>query len=67
VGSGSLAQITHLETGRAETPVWSPDGNTLAFNVVINDRMEVRLANVLTGEIRSLLPESTCCPAWLQK
>jgi dipeptidyl aminopeptidase/acylaminoacyl peptidase len=67
VNSGTLTQITHIEVGRAETPVWSPDGNTLAFNVVINDRMEIRIADLATGEIRSLLTESTCCPAWIRK
>ena len=67
VQSGTLTQITHLEQGRAETPFWSPDGNTLAFNVVINDRMEVHLADVMTGEIRSFITESACCPAWMRK
>jgi hypothetical protein len=67
VQTGTLTQITHFEAGRTETPFWSPDGNTLAFHVVINDRMEVQLADVITGEIRSLTSESTCCPAWLQK
>jgi hypothetical protein len=67
VQTGTLTQITHFELGRTETPFWSPDGNTLAFHVVINDRMEVQLADVTTGEIRPLVPESTCCPAWLQK
>lgn len=67
VQSGSLNQITHFEVGRAETPLWSPDGNTLAFNAVINDRMEVRIADLGTGEIRYLLAESTCCPAWMRK
>jgi Tol biopolymer transport system component len=67
VKSGALTQITHLENGRVETPFWSPDGNTLAFNVVINDRMDVRLADLTTGEIRSLMTESTCCPAWMRK
>lgn len=63
--SGRLTQITDLEQGYAETPHWSPQGNTLAFNVVIDDRMEVRLADLTTGEIRSLMTESSCCPAWL--
>jgi Tol biopolymer transport system component len=67
VASAALAQVTHLKNGRAETPSWSPDGNTLAFNVVINDRMEVRIADVKTGEMRSLAAQSTCCPAWLRK
>jgi hypothetical protein len=67
VQSGALTQITHMEEGRVETPGWSPDGNTLAFNVVINDRMEVRLADAITGKIRALIPESACCPAWIRR
>jgi Tol biopolymer transport system component len=67
VESETLKQITNLENGRVETPFWSPDGNTLAFNVVMNDRMEVQIADLRTGEIRSLIAESTCCPAWMQK
>jgi hypothetical protein len=67
VESGALTQVTHLEQGRVETPFWSPDGNTLAFHAVINDRMEVQIADLATGEIRTLITESTCCPAWMQK
>jgi Tol biopolymer transport system component len=67
VEDGALAQVTRMENGHAETPVWSPDGNTLAFNVVLNDRMEVQIADLTTGRIRSLLAESTCCPAWMRK
>jgi tricorn protease-like protein len=67
VRTGTLTQITQLEQGRTETPFWSPDGNTLAFHVVINDRMNVHLADLSTGEIRTLTTESTCCPAWLRK
>ncbi len=67
VKGGDLTQITHLENGRVETPFWSPDGNTLAFNVVINDRMEVQIADLITGKIRPLGTESTCCPAWIRK
>ena len=67
VESGTLKQITHLDQGRVETPFWSPDGNTLAFNVVMNDRMEVQIADLRTGDIRSLIAESACCPAWMRK
>lgn len=67
VDSGALTQVTSIEGGRAETPVWLPDGNTLAFNVVINDRMEIRIADLTTMEIRSLIAEPTCCPAWIRK
>jgi Tol biopolymer transport system component len=67
VESGELTQLTHLTDGHVETPSWSPDGNTLAFNAVINGRIEVRIAEITTGEIRSLITESTCCPAWIRK
>ena len=67
VASRTVTQVSHVENGRAETPVWSPDGNTLAFNVVINDRMQVRIAEISTGKIQSLMAESTCCAAWIRK
>ncbi len=67
VASGELTQVTHLTHGHVETPHWSPDGNTLAFNIVVDGRMEVQLADVASGEIRSLITESTCCPVWMRK
>jgi len=67
VQNGALTQITHIENGRTETPSWSPDGNTLAFNLVINDRMDVHIADLSTGEIRALVAELTCCPAWMRR
>jgi Tol biopolymer transport system component len=67
VESEALTQVTHLTDGHVGTPFWSPDGNTLAFTVVINGRMEVQIADMATGEIRSLITGSTCCPAWMRK
>ena len=68
VESGTVdSKSRSFEDGRVETPFWSPDGNTLAFNVVINGRMEVQIADMHTGEIRSLSTESVCCPAWMRK
>jgi Tol biopolymer transport system component len=67
VKSGALTQITKFTAGRAETPLWSLEGNTLAFNVVINGRMKVSIVDAATGEIRSLETESACCPAWMRK
>jgi Tol biopolymer transport system component len=67
IQSGELIQVTHLEQGRAETPHWSPDGNTLAFNVVLDGRMDVQIADIPSGQIRSLVKEPTCCPAWIRK
>jgi Tol biopolymer transport system component len=67
VKSGKWHQVTRLTNGRSETPLWSPDGNTLAFNVVVNGRMEVQIADMLTAEIHSLITEPACCPAWMRK
>ena len=67
VASRELTQLTHLTEGHVETASWSPDGNTLGFNVVINGRIDVRIADIATGEIRSLITEPTCCPAWIRK
>jgi len=67
VGTGTLTQITSFTDGHVETPFWSPDGNTLAFNAVVNGRMSVSIAELASGEIHSLITESACCPAWMRK
>jgi len=60
-------QITNFIEGHAETPFWSPEGNTLAFSVVLNGRMQVHIADIEPGRIKPVLEESTCCPAWMRK
>lgn len=68
VGSGDMTQVTYFEAGRVETPHWSPDGNTLAFNAVVADgRMTVFLADLASGEFQPVIDESACCPAWMRK
>ena len=67
VNTGTLTQITHLTEGHVETPYWSPLGNTLAFNMVLNGRMALSIADAATGEIKPLETESACCPAWMRK
>lgn len=66
VDGGKLTQITRFENGRVETPHWSPGGNTLAFNAVVDGRMTVFLADLESGEIEPLVAESACCPAWMR-
>jgi hypothetical protein len=66
IPNGDMRQITHFTKGRVETPHWSPDGNTLAFNVVLDGRMDVQIAELHSGQIRPLLVEAACCPAWIQ-
>jgi Tol biopolymer transport system component len=67
VESGKLTQVTNFTQARVETPYWSPQGNTLAFNVVLNGRITMHIADMESGEILPLEMESTCCPAWMRK
>jgi dipeptidyl aminopeptidase/acylaminoacyl peptidase len=67
VHSDEITQVTYYEQGRAETPHWSPDGNKLSFLSVIDGRMIVQVADLLTGEIKPVLTESACCPSWTRK
>lgn len=65
--SGQLTPVTSFTKGRAETPHWSPQGNRLTFNVVLDGRMSVFLADLSSGESRFLGSESACCPVWMRK
>jgi Tol biopolymer transport system component len=67
VVSGEITQLTQFENAQVETPTWSPNGNTIAFQAVVNDRMEVHIANMQTGETRSLIAGSACCLVWMRK
>ena len=67
VERGVLTRLTRFTEGYVETPFWSPDGNSLAFNVVVNGRMDVHHADIVTGRMWALLTEPACCPAWMRK
>ena len=67
VETGELKPVTNFTEERVETPLWSADGNTLAFMVVLNGRMNVSIADMFSGEIKLLEAESACCPAWMRK
>ncbi|MGE5252125.1 MAG: hypothetical protein ACM3QS_18135 [Bacteroidota bacterium] len=67
VSSGTVSQVTHFTRGRAETPIWSPDGNSLQFNTVLDGRMEVQSADLRAGTSSPVLQEAVCCPVWMRK
>jgi len=67
ISDGTQIQVTHLRNARVEAPVWSPDGNRLAFTVVLNDKMNVYIADVASGQSQQALPVSSCCPVWIRK
>ncbi|MGC8857027.1 MAG: TolB family protein [Anaerolineae bacterium] len=67
VESGEIQVVTQGVSGRAETPVWSPGGNLLAFAFVSNGRMSVQVAEWPKGWVTPILTESACCPGWMRK
>jgi dipeptidyl aminopeptidase/acylaminoacyl peptidase len=67
VRSNQITEVTNYPQGRAETPQWSPDGNKLFFLRVVNGRMELQMADLLTREVKAFLTEPACCPSWMRK
>ncbi|MCL4529607.1 MAG: hypothetical protein M1282_09345 [Chloroflexi bacterium] len=67
IESGKLIQLTHFDNAYVEAPSWSPDGKEIAFTAVLNDKMNVYLADAASGATQLTLTESACCPAWLRK
>ncbi len=65
--TGRTLPLTKFKDARVGSPVWSPDGNQIAFTVVMDDKMSVILADPITGETRQVLTGSVCCPAWIRK
>jgi hypothetical protein len=67
LASGAVTQVTHFAQGRAGTPIWSPDGNTLTFDYILNGRMDVQIADLDGGTVSTLWSEPACCPVWLRR
>lgn len=67
VESGKLTQLTRFQNARVEAPNWSPDGNRIAFTAVLNDKMNVYIADAASDATQIVLTESACCPAWMRK
>ncbi len=67
VSSGTVTSVTTFTQGHAETPIWSPDGNYLAFNTVMDGRMQVQIADLAGGAVSPLITEPACCPVWIRK
>jgi Tol biopolymer transport system component len=67
VASKTANKLTLFQNARVEEPVWSPDGNKIAFTVFINDKMNVYLADLVRGDAQPVMNEPICCPAWVQK
>jgi Tol biopolymer transport system component len=67
IADGSLTRLTHFESAQVQAPAWSPDGNQLAFTVVLDDKMNVYSADIATGQVQTVLPDAAFCPVWIRK
>jgi Tol biopolymer transport system component len=76
ISTSEITQVTNFSEGRAETPHWSPHGNSLFFTRVLNGRMEVQVKSIARvgdesyrdpAEIKALLAEPACCVSWMRK
>jgi Tol biopolymer transport system component len=67
VTSNEISHVTQFTDGRAETPHWSPDGNKLVFQYVLNGRMNLQVADLSSGGVEAVLTEPACCPSWMRK
>lgn len=64
--TGEVRDLTGLQDSLVEAPAWSPDGTLLAFDLVLDSIINLRVVDAASGEIRSDLA-AACCPAWLGK
>ena len=63
VQGGTLTPITSFTDAIIETPVWSPDGTSLLFNVVRNDTIRIWFDNA--GVLQQFGDEVACCAIWV--
>jgi hypothetical protein len=64
---GKEEPLTTFSGARVEAPIWQPDGNSLAFTVGLNDKMQVDVLDVSSGALRNVAIEPACCAAWVRK
>jgi WD40 repeat protein len=63
VQSGILTPISSFTDAIVESPVWTPDGTSLFFNVVRNDTIRIWVSN--NGSPRQFSEELACCAFWV--
>jgi hypothetical protein len=64
---GAESRLTHFDSARVEAPAWSPDGKTIAFAAVVDDKMNVYVTGVRSGQEQQVAASPSCCPVWMQK
>ncbi len=65
--SGKEEALTTFNGARVEGPAWQPDGDKIAFNAVLNDRMNAYVLDVSSGSLQSIDYGPSCCTVWVQR
>ncbi len=63
IRSGALTRVTTFTDAIAGTPVWSPDGSSLFFNVVRNGTIQIWVDD--GGALEPLSDGMNCCAVWV--
>jgi Tol biopolymer transport system component len=64
---GPETRLTHFDGARVDAPLWSPDGASITFTAVVDDKMNVYRTSVRSGQEPQVLARSACCPVWVPK
>jgi hypothetical protein len=65
VQAGALTPVTTFTDAIIESPVWSPDGSSLAFNVIRDGKIQVWVYETNSTAAVPLGNEFSCCAVWL--
>jgi dipeptidyl aminopeptidase/acylaminoacyl peptidase len=67
VADGTDRALTSFASARVGSPAWQPDGNNIAFTVVVDDKMTAYTLDSNSGRLQPVGAGSVCCPAWLRR
>jgi hypothetical protein len=63
IQTGIVRGISTLDELQSSSPVWSPDGSSLAVDVVMNNKRQIATVNLRYGEI-CVIPTEFNLSAW---
>ncbi len=65
VQGGALVPVTQFTDAIVESPVWSPDGSSIAFNVIRNGKIQASAYEMDSAAVTPLGNDFSCCAVWL--
>ena len=63
--TGALTPITQFTDAIVETPVWSPDGSAIAFNIIRDGKIQVWVYRTTSAAVALLENGLSCCAVWV--